>query len=74
MRTKLLSEIGNSQEICTDFAQNSPRLADKRVRFPVTIKYRGIEAKIYRPVGKFRYYRIASYQLNLKFRMMVLSF
>jgi integrase len=33
--------------------------ADKRVKFPVTIRYRSSKAKIYRPAGKSVYYRVA---------------
>ena len=35
------------------------RSADKRVRFPVIIRHRSSKAKIYRPAGKFNYYRVA---------------
>ena len=59
MRTIFPNEIGGSQEVCTEFAQNSARSADKRVRFPVTIRHRTSKAKIYRPAGKFNYYRLA---------------
>ena len=59
MRTIFPQEIGDSQEVCTEFAQNSARSADKRVRFPVTIRHRSSKAKIYRPAGKFNYYRVA---------------
>ena len=59
MRTTFPQENGHLQEICTEFAQNLARPADKRVRFPVTIRHRSGKAKIYRPVGKFNYYRVA---------------
>jgi integrase len=59
MRTNFPNEIGGVQEVCTEFAQNSARSADKRVRFPVTIRHRNSKAKIYRPAGKFNYYRVA---------------
>ena len=59
MRTIFPNEIGASQEVCTEFAQNSARTADKRVRFPVTIRHRSSKAKIYAPAGKFNYYRVA---------------
>jgi len=59
MRTIFPNEIGGGQEVCTEFAQNSARSADKRVRFPVTIRHRSSTAKIYRPAGKFNYYRVA---------------
>src|ERR1039457_1530149 len=59
MRTIFPKEIGDSQEVCTEFAQNSARSADKRVRFPVTIRHRSSTAKIYAPAGKFNYYRVA---------------
>jgi hypothetical protein len=29
------------------------------VKFPVTIRHRAGKAKIYRPAGKFNYYRLA---------------
>jgi len=59
MRTIFPQEIEGVQEVCTEFAQNSARSADKRVRFPVTIRHRSSTAKIYRPAGKFAYYRVA---------------
>ena len=59
MRTTFPEENGHLQEICTEFAQNLARPADKRVRFPVTIRHRSGKAKIYRPAGKFNYYRVA---------------
>ena len=59
MRTIFPNEIGASQEVCTEFAQNSARSADKRVRFPVTIRHRSSKAKIYAPAGNFNYYRVA---------------
>ena len=46
-------------EVCTDFAQQPARTADRRVRFPVTIRHRASIAKIYAPAGKFPYYRVA---------------
>jgi len=45
--------------ILRKFAQNTARPPDRRVRFPVTIRYRSIKAKIYAPAGKFKYYRVA---------------
>ena len=54
-----LMKLGHCQEICTEFAQNSARPADKRVRFPVTIRHRSSKAKIYAPAGNFNYYRVA---------------
>jgi hypothetical protein len=59
MRTSFPKENGHLQEICTEFAHNLARPADKRVRFPVTIRHRSGKAKIYRPAGKFNYYRVA---------------
>jgi len=59
MRTTFPNEIGHHQEICTEFAQNTARPSDRRVRFPVTIRHRSSKAKIYRPAGKFNYYRVA---------------
>jgi len=46
-------------DVCTEFAQQATRSADRRVRFPVTIRHRAIRAKIYAPSGKFAYYRVA---------------
>jgi integrase len=60
MRTIFPKENETSPEICTEFAQNPTRPPDKRVKFPVTIRHRKREAKIYRPAGKFNYYRVAS--------------
>jgi hypothetical protein len=45
--------------VCTLFAQNIARPADRRVKFPVTIRHRTSTAKIYAPGGKFAYYRVA---------------
>jgi integrase len=50
---------GDSQKVCTEFAQKDTRTADRRVRFPVTIRHRNSKAKIYAPGGKFAYYRLA---------------
>src|SRR5271170_3049491 len=46
-------------DCCTEFAQNPARPADRRVKFPVTIRHRTSKAKIYAPAGKFAYYRLA---------------
>ena len=58
-RTTFSKENDGCVDICTHFAHNSARPADRRVKFPVTIRYRASKAKIYRPAGKFRYYRVA---------------
>lgn len=52
-------KTGVSSEICTKFAQNLAKHPDRRVKFPVTIRHRASKAKIYRPAGKFNYYRLA---------------
>ncbi len=52
-------QTGDSHENCTEFAQNNARLADRRVRFPVTIRHRASKVKIYAPGGEFHYYRLA---------------
>ena len=57
--TNLSNESDVSSDVCTEFAQNPARPADKRVRFPVTIRHRTSTAKIYAPAGKFAYYRVA---------------
>src|SRR5271154_3604526 len=54
-----IEKSGDSQKVCTEFAQNVARTADRRVRFPVTIRHRTSKAKIYAPGGKFAYYRLA---------------
>ena len=54
-----IEKNGDSQKVCTEFAQNVARAADRRVRFPVTIRHRTSKAKIYAPGGKFAYYRLA---------------
>jgi integrase len=59
MRTNFPDDLGHHQEVCTEFAQNSARSPDRRVKFPVTIRHRSSKAKIYRPAGKFNYYRVA---------------
>src|ERR1035437_7154324 len=58
-RTTFSKENDGCVDICTHFAHNSARPADRRVKFPVTIRHRASKAKIYRPAGKFRYYRVA---------------
>jgi len=52
-------KTGDSQLICTEFAQLNARTPDRRVRFPVTIRHRTSKAKIYAPRRKFAYYRLA---------------
>ena len=59
IRTTFPSEIQHPEEICTQFAQNTARPADRRVRFPVTIRHRSNKATSYRPGGRFNYYRVA---------------
>jgi len=59
MRTTFPCKTGHSQIVCTEFAQLNGRTPDRRVRFPVTIRHRTSKAKIYRPAGKFNYYRVA---------------
>ena len=56
---KLSNENEGSADVCTEFAQQPARTADRRVRFPVTIRHRASKAKIYAPAGKFAYYRVA---------------
>jgi integrase len=58
MRTTFSREIGASSEICTEFAQNPARPADRRVKFPVTIRHRASKAKVYAPAKNFPYYRL----------------
>ena len=53
------NENAGSVDVCTEFAQQPARTADRRVRFPVTIRHRASKAKIYAPAGKFAYYRVA---------------
>ncbi len=51
-----------NQAILKMFAQslhNIARPADRRGKFPVTIRHRASAAKIYAPGGKFAYYRVA---------------
>ena len=57
--TNGIEENAGSTVHCTEFAQNFARTADRRVRFPVTIRHRTSKAKIYAPSGKFAYYRLA---------------
>jgi integrase len=59
MRTNFHCKTGHPQIVCTEFAQLNARTPDRRVRFPVTIRHRTSKAKIYRPAGKFNYYRVA---------------
>ena len=59
MGTTFPCKTGDSQLICTEFAQLNVRTPDRRVRFPVTFRHRTSKAKIYAPRGKFAYYRLA---------------
>src|SRR5258708_39221177 len=59
MRTIFPCKTVGLQIVCTEFAQLNARTPDRRVRFPVTIRHRTSKAKIYRPAGKFNYYRVA---------------
>ena len=47
-RTNISKQNEGFVDICTDFARNSARPADRRVKFPVTIRHRASKAKIYR--------------------------
>ena len=58
MRTIFPLEIEGSLEICTGFAQNQGRPADRRVKFTVTIKHRASKGKVYTPAKNFPYYRL----------------
>ena len=48
-------EDEDSVENCTEFAQKSPRAADRRVKFPVIIRHRASKAKNYARSEKFAY-------------------
>jgi hypothetical protein len=67
-RTNLLGKYENNRVSCTHFAQYSARPADRRVRFPVTIRHRAGKVKIYAPAKGFNYYRL-SYVISGKRRM-----
>ena len=58
MRTTITRDFEASPKICTIFAQNPDRPADRRVKFPVTIKHRASKAKVYAPAKNFAYYRL----------------
>jgi integrase len=59
-RTAILTNKNDGlTDVCTKFAQQPARPADRRVRFPVTIRHRASKVKIYAPAGKFIYYRVA---------------
>jgi hypothetical protein len=45
--------------VCTEFAQETTRNPDRRVIFPVKIKFRDLTATIYRPAKGFPFYRLA---------------
>src|ERR1035438_6175572 len=57
-RTIFTSKNDDIQDFCTEFAQNSGRTADRRVKFPVTIRHRQSKVKIYAPAKNFAYYRL----------------
>ena len=67
-RTINSRENEDSAPNCTEFAQNSARPADRRVKFPVTIRHRSAKAKIYAPGERFAYYRLC-YTLTGKRKM-----
>jgi integrase len=54
-----IEEIKGSSDVCTDFAQQNTRSPDRRVTFPVKIKFRDQTATIYRPAKGFPFYRLA---------------
>ena len=58
-RTIFTCKNNDSQDFCTEFAQNPARTSDRRVKFPVTIRHRSSRAKIYAPAKNFAYYRLA---------------
>ena len=62
------NENAGSVDVCTEFAQQSARTADRRVRFPVTIRHRASSAKIYAPAGKFIEPNPGSRAVNNKYR------
>ena len=59
LSASFIEEIERLSESCTEFAQNSIRPPDKRVRFPASIGHRTTEAKIYAPAKNFAYYRLS---------------
>src|ERR1039457_7018579 len=60
MRTTFTRDFADSPEVCTDFAQNPARPADRRVKFPVTIKHRASKANTYAPAKNFASSRLCS--------------
>jgi len=58
MRTIFTSESQGSPSVSTEFAQNAKRPADKRVKFPVTVRHRTGKAKIYPPAKGYPSYRM----------------
>ena len=57
---------------CTEFAQKPAQHPDKRVIFPVVVKFREQRAKIYRPAQNFPFYRVA-FKVAGKRRMLTFS-
>ena len=58
-RTTFTNENEVAENVCTVVAQNPARPADKRVKFPVTIRHRSSKVKIYAPAKNFGYYRLS---------------
>jgi len=54
-----LGEFDDPAKVCTEFAQNPGASADRRVKFPVTIRYRSAKVSIYGKGQGFDYYRFA---------------
>jgi hypothetical protein len=66
------NEINDSVSVCTEFAQETVRNPDRRVTFPVKIKFRDLTATIYRPAKGFPFYRLA-FKVAGKRRMLTFS-
>src|ERR1035438_3190840 len=66
------NEINGSVAVCTEFAQETTRNPDRRVIFPVKIKFRDLTATIYRPAKGFPFYRLA-FKVVGKRRMVTFS-
>jgi integrase len=59
MRTTFTGEFEGVPDICTEFAQKKTRKPREPVTFPVTVEFKHLRAKIYRPAKGFPFYRVA---------------
>lgn len=60
-RTSFPEETAHSQESRTDSAQKRAESNSRKLKFPVTVKHRKAEARIYRKTKVYPFYRVCAY-------------